>query len=757
MSNTTLHPQPAGPEHGVVGVDRLNLQFRYRRFLKMLARRWFILAGGALLGAGGGAWHALTQPDIYRAVSRIGVAPKLQIAQVNQAHYLEELKFFYDSQLQYLNSSEVLARVGQSLQQAGGAFPDPRHVTAKATKGMGFFNIVVESPDREYSRRYARIWAEEFIAFKDRLRGNALDKTAASTREELIRIEANLEKARAAVLAFQRQHNIGSVKETGDAAQARLDKLEAEYQDVLTLRQRLENKTKEDIANGVLLDSTRTLVDKPAAAGPAPGRAETADPLAKFSSESRYSELKLRLKGREAEWERHSATLKPRHPFMVELARDIEQRRLELQVQLDLIEEKRLARIRSLKDDEASYGPILAQLRRQVVDSRNIQSEYERLKEEELTVKALAENRRRALQSFELPLVDESLFTIIEAGTGPASPVGPDRARIILLTLAFGLALGLALVVFLDRLDDRYEPADEIKAALDQTVLGQVPEMPARERSDNRLLLTRLDEHSLFAESLRGVRSSLLLGFDDRPPKVLLVTSAVPGDGKTTFTVNFALTLARAGHRVLLVDADLRRGNTHRYFGHARGPGLTEILRGDLLWTDALHDTGHDQLFHIHTGGLPPDPGELLLRPITRRFLEDIRPAFDYIVFDCPPLTSIDDTFSLTGLADGLMFVVRAGRTSMRFARNALEALRHRGARTLGLIINGIAPGSPDYYYQHYYHSHYRAAAGAAASAPRRRRAAAGPAGAPATVSADDAEASRKLKACAAADQEFKS
>jgi tyrosine-protein kinase Etk/Wzc len=199
-----------------------------------------------------------------------------------------------------------------------------------------------------------------------------------------------------------------------------------------------------------------------------------------------------------------------------------------------------------------------------------------------------------------------------------------------------------------------------------------------------------------------------MLGIEGANKQVQVVTSAVPGDGKTTFTVNFAITLAIAGHRVLIVDADMRRGNIHSFFKMEREGGLAEILSGESHWTDVLRDTPVPSLKLIATGKMPNNPGELLMGPVTRQLIEEVRGQFEYIIFDCPPLTAIDDTFALINLSDGVLFVVRAGQTSMRFARNATAAVQQRGSRVYGVVLNGITTDNPYYYYNHYYHSYYK-------------------------------------------------
>lgn len=269
--------------------------------------------------------------------------------------------------------------------------------------------------------------------------------------------------------------------------------------------------------------------------------------------------------------------------------------------------------------------------------------------------------------------------------------------------------MGFILIFMLNRLDDRLELAEDIEADLGEPVLGQIPQAPEDSANEEgKMLVFNLEPHNIFSEAIRGVRSASLFGArePEKRPQVMLVSSAIPGDGKTTFTTNFAATLARSGHRVLLVDADLRRGNIHQYFGVPRGVGLREILEGTVSWKDTVHHIEGETLQVITTGELPSNPGELLIRPAFREFILDVRESLDFILIDCPPLTSIDDSFCLLSASDGLLFIVKAGHTSMRFARNALSSVRQRGATILGIVVNGIAPDHPSYYYYHY-HNYY--------------------------------------------------
>src|SRR6185295_5980583 len=279
-----------------------------------------------------------------------------------------------------------------------------------------------------------------------------------------------------------------------------------------------------------------------------------------------------------------------------------------------------------------------------------IQHEYDKLKKDELGVEQMLDSYRKSLQVLEARQPNEESFARMDEGVGSPQPTGPFRSKMIITGLLIGFALGIGLIYLLHRLDDRLDLAEDIEAELEEPVLGQVPQIDLKSVPDGRLLVSRLESHNMFAESIRGVRSAVMFGCKGEIKQAIIVTSAVPGDGKTTFTVNFAATLANAGKRVLLVDADLRRGNVHAYFGFARGPGLSEFLIGESHWSDVARESEVKGLEVISSGQLPPNPGELLLSDVMRQFIAEAREEYDHILFDCPPLTAIDDTFCLVNL-----------------------------------------------------------------------------------------------------------
>lgn len=703
MTPTPTNPATPGPLQGTSLVDRVNLGMHARRYLKILARRWILFTVCVLAGVGYMAYKAYNLPDMVRAVSVIGVAPRLRTF-ATQIEYQEALDSFYDENLNLLRGL-VHERAEAKWAKENPLTPSPARAV-QALKAASSFQISVDSTNLANAQKYLHIWAMEFIAYKNEIKDNTIERELARTADEITRYTHKLEEARAAKGSFLRTNNIGSPQETGAAAQKRYDEAVDRLQQIQTTLKLEKQRTPKDIAEGATMAARQP--------GGSKGNAKDgndadtdSDPLARFAGESKYSDLKLRLLAEESDYERLKATLKTNHPYMKMATARIAQLQEGLAHQLDLIKEKREAHIKSLENQEASFLGLKGELLKDVQSTRAIQYEYERLLKEEDQVEKHLDGLQKAMLAFDKSAIDQSQFSLVQEGTPQASPFTPDRRKMILQGLFFGLVCGLGLVYFLHRLDDRLELASEIEEALEEPVLGQIPQIEGRTVKDKCILITNLDQYSFFAEAIRGVRSAVMLGTQGSKKQVLLVSSAVPGDGKTTFTVNFAATLALAGHNVLLVDADLRRGTAHNYFKLERQPGLSEVLAGEEHWNDVLKETPIKSLHIINSGRLPANPGELLMSPIVKQFVGEAREAYDFVVIDCPPLTAIDDAFSLVGLSDGLLFVVRAGQTSMRFAKAALAAVRQRGCNILGIVLNGITADNPYYYYNTYYHSYY--------------------------------------------------
>ena len=320
------------------------------------------------------------------------------------------------------------------------------------------------------------------------------------------------------------------------------------------------------------------------------------------------------------------------------------------------------------------------------------------------------------LRSSNIRVVDQALV--------PASPVRPQKSRNILLAILVGLVGGIGLAVFREYLDNTVKSPDDIETLTGLPSLAVVPSLPGlnghRERSSPALppgsapssgpsveLLSYMQPKSQISEAFRALRTSLLLSQADHPPQVILVTSALPREGKTTAAVNLAVTLAQLGDRTLLMDSDLRKPGIRRALNLTGGKefGLSSYLAGVSTLDEVIAPhPAINNLSALTTGPVPPSPADLLSSHRMREAITELRRRYKFIVIDTPPVMAATDAVILSALTDGVLLVVRSGQTpkeAFTRTRDLLSAVR---CRLLGVVLNAVDSSAPDYYYSYRYY-----------------------------------------------------
>ena len=289
--------------------------------------------------------------------------------------------------------------------------------------------------------------------------------------------------------------------------------------------------------------------------------------------------------------------------------------------------------------------------------------------------------------------------SIMEMATPPVS-VRPGLLKSLLIGLGCGALAGLGILLLLDRIDDRMASFSEFQNQFSENVLGQIP----KEKGKGKVTLLQPDDaRHIFAESYRNIRSSLFfMPYDGPRPKTILVTSAVPNEGKSTISSNLSITLALSGARTLLIDGDLRRGAIREAFGISSKIGFSEVLQQEVNWREVVVPTSYPNLFILPRGKILSQPSEHLLRESTETLLREIYSNYDYIIIDSSPVLAADDTTSLAPKIDATLFVVRLSYTSARLTRKSLELLYNRQVNVPGVILNYVDTSLPEYYYYQY-------------------------------------------------------
>ncbi|HKO18493.1 MAG TPA: polysaccharide biosynthesis tyrosine autokinase [Acidobacteriaceae bacterium] len=345
---------------------------------------------------------------------------------------------------------------------------------------------------------------------------------------------------------------------------------------------------------------------------------------------------------------------------------------------------------------------------------------------------------RDELQSAEIAEAAEvGQVEIVDLATADGVPIGTGRKPKALLALVLGLILGTIAAYVIENYRPVIRRRDELEQTIDLPNLALVPQirgangngagllgagrfLPMMGRHSNgngRIavenptteLVTVSDARSSGAEAYRTLRTNLLFSAAVTALQRVVITSPGPAEGKSTTAANLAIAFAQQGHRVLLVDCDLRRSRVHKLFGESQSPGLTNVLVGGIAPSDAIRPTKVDGLLILPSGALPPNPAELLGSPQMKELLDKLGESYDLLILDSPPLLAASDAAILSRIVDGALVVVRAGRTERTALLAAVQQLTTVGARVLGTVLNDPDAEVPKYtrYYSYYYNNYY--------------------------------------------------
>ncbi|HSQ79170.1 MAG TPA: polysaccharide biosynthesis tyrosine autokinase [Candidatus Bathyarchaeia archaeon] len=319
---------------------------------------------------------------------------------------------------------------------------------------------------------------------------------------------------------------------------------------------------------------------------------------------------------------------------------------------------------------------------------------------------------------------------VVDRAEIPLVPSSPRTARNMALGLMVGLFLGLGLALLTENLDVTIKDADDVRAYAGVPTLGIVPMFPhdgalapaaaegsagersaviwssiGQKRHDRRGPGAGTDLHvqfapdSTFAEQFRTIRTALLYSVREKDVKAMIVTSPLPRDGKTSTACNLAASLAQAGKRVVIIDADLRKPRLHAIFRIKNLNGLTKYLMDSLPLSDLLRATPIPTLFVVNAGALPPDPSELLGSERMTALIAELKKSFDFVIVDTPPTLAVSDALVVGSRLDGAILVVRRGQTPREALRSMKDKLEAHKIKPLGVVINAVRMRDLDEYH----------------------------------------------------------
>jgi capsular exopolysaccharide synthesis family protein len=541
------------------------------------------------------------------------------------------------------------------------------------------------------------------------------------------------------------QYTIDSQYSTTDEAEGFLvDQIGMLKQEISQIEQRLQEYGEAkriisvDDSNNITLQALKDVAERRTEARTTLARTEAAY-KATLETESialpevMHSELIARLRQEyakyEADYTEQSRQFGSDWPEMQTLKSKLDQARLRLDLEIENIARqvraaaeaaygKAVNEVHNLEQLLATQESDAQRLKRNAVEFTNLLSEVQKKRE---TLNALIERQNEMALSTRLRDLDSTStnIRIMEPARPPVAPFRPNTKVNLALGLLFGLVLGGGMAFFLDYLDNTISSVGQLEQVVDLPVLAVIPRHGPSGGGLNRVrlkgptpappfdLIADVDGRAGASEAYRELRTSLMLSHPGQPPRRIIVSSALPEEGKTATTINLAIVLAQLGRRVLIVDTDQRRPRLHKPFDLENRRGVSTYLSG--LEQEAgqlVLTTGVANLDLLPSGPIPPNPSELLNSTRFAEMAEELLAGgYDHLIFDSPPALSVADAVIIASVADSGILVVRAARTPRQSVRLAAEKFRQVGTIRFGLVLNDLSPeaggssyGRYDYY-----------------------------------------------------------
>jgi succinoglycan biosynthesis transport protein ExoP len=697
-------PAP-GPDYQITGpMDDMAVpasSHRIKRFLGFLLKYWWIPLITLVIGVAAEAAYVYWKEPTF--VSRASMWETMKLRLPEGPMFSEDVQNFLGTQSELLQSrtlrDQALTRLRASTNTASSipvgtdGQPLPVAIRVAGSAKSSVFVIEANSSNPLFTQTYLDALMQAYLDYKKNVRKVISGDTLASISEQVQKWERDLKTEQDALMAYERTNNLVILQEEGTVLGGYLARLKTQLSD-LELEARLLNATAYETnqASAVGTNTTANLPDLAAAVGSTPSSGA--------SSERQKTSQEVELL--KMQREKFSKYLRPKHPKMVKLDADIERAEKLQEIYARQTRDQLFA---SRQANQLKIENLLASITEwegKVVAANSRIAEAQRLRLNVQRVQSVYDRLVSLVQNVGISRnIDQESLAILE----PASPVKRSyTAEKSGLTLAIfgGLAAGLGIVFLIGVRDDRFTSVTEVNAVLGDAVVGMLPEV-TQVGEANLPLLELNDPRHMYAESYRSLRSALLfLATEGERPKVLLITSAMPNEGKSTIAVNLARTLALSGSRVLLVDGDLRKGHLHRSLNLQSEPGLAELLHHTCDPAKAIQTDSLPNFAFISRGKCSGNPGDLFLGSGLDQVLARWRQEYDYVVIDSSPLFAADDASCLAPKVDGTLFVVRSNHSSARAVREALELLAQRQARVLGVILNGVNASARSYHYYKY-------------------------------------------------------
>jgi capsular exopolysaccharide synthesis family protein len=613
----------------------------------------FTLSVGSLVSA---AQHAIS--PLFASEREASAAPAAQVA------------------------SDELERAGRVARFLGGQDVVPIRTSR-------LVDLRFRSPDANYAMRAANEWARQYVIQVTKFRTDASGEAGSFLQTQLDEQRKKLNLAQTALQEYRERFGVAAVNDSQNIV---IQQLTALTTNVTEARVELVGKE----ANFRQLEGIRTaggsLESLPQVVASAAVQAQR-DRIAAF----RQEEAQLVSQNFGPEW----PALRSARESLVRAEEDLRIQVTQIAGAIEAEYQAAQARVRDLEQQLASQqGRAMAGGQKAI--------EYNALEREAQSAQQLYDMLLKTVQESAVAQDFQGTnIRVVDTAQYPTYPVLPQTRRDVTMAAAMGLLLALGLAFGFEYFDSRIKSPDEVKAFLQLPFLGMIPNLAAAKNGTGEAPMLDPNVAPSFAEAIRAVRTAVLFSSAEEGARSVIVTSTGPSEGKTLISSSLAISLAQAGQRTLVIDADMRRPRLHEALGRSQEPGLSNVLVAEASLADAARQTEEKNLWVLSAGHIPPNPAELLGSKKFIALLADLKRRFDWIVIDAPPVMPVTDASVLAHSAGAVVFVVGSEMTPRQSATAALDQLRQANAKFVGVVLNRVNVHRHAYYYAPYYRKEY--------------------------------------------------
>ena len=663
-------------------------------------RRWILLLC-VVLAAIGAAMYMSRQHLVYRTRSVLGfeqaqpkVLEKVQGVEANEVIAPDVINTVVDQLAGYSFAQRVAERL--KLQE------DPRFLADVSEKGAlpltaddaaGFLlkdvtpsyrmktrliDIVVTHPNASLAKELANAYADEYILLGLDRRAAANKAAAQYLLDEAERLRRQMRVSEEAMQSFRERARAASPEKMQQESEGKLDDLSRNITATEDKLFQLDNDLK-------------------AASAAAPGDTATLLRLPSIAAEPAVAAVNQAIADQERQFTLLKETYRAKHPIYIaavtQLASLNKSRNQILQDSVGLLRGER-QRLEAQRDE---LKQVQQDQQSRLLSATGQSVEYNDLKRALETNTAMYNSILSRIAEIDVTKGLSDLPVQVHERAVGAVPVGLSPVKVYLGALALGLAAGLGIAVGLHLLDRSIKTIDQAERLTGLPVLAAVPKKP---KSNARTIDVATERKGIVAEAFRSLRTSLAMGLHAEERRTFLFTSAMPSEGKTFCSTNFAATLGQQGLKTLIIDADLRRPMVSRvFFGQRRNPGLIEVLAGQVAFADAVIASEVENVSVLTAGSEVVNPTELLAGRRFRDLLKDALLVYERVVIDSAPTLAVSDSLLVAPHVDAVCLVMRSFKTPRRTVARALKALREIKCEPVGVVLNYLPTGTGSYYY----------------------------------------------------------